>query len=234
MPHRRITPVHNSSRRIPEPRTASAAGWVDSEGSTMPDVGKTNIVVMWTVGPDDVVEGDRIFESHVGDVRPPAGRSGGPFCPTRSQRVPSCRTRWTRTQIRPATRSSCSRRSTSHQWACPNTESRQLRAGKTFPPSWTGAPRARSARCTAEPSSKPSGRHPACQREILWPRRTPAKFDARGSPRRTGEARSSPASPRLLRSLRKPGAESHQTPASRSTRASVTAVKRARNSNRTG
>ena len=26
--------------------------------------GKTNIVVMWTVGPDDVAEGDRIFESH--------------------------------------------------------------------------------------------------------------------------------------------------------------------------
>jgi hypothetical protein len=24
----------------------------------------TNIVVMWTVGPDDVAEGDRIFESH--------------------------------------------------------------------------------------------------------------------------------------------------------------------------
>src|SRR4051812_32999883 len=32
---------------------------------TMSDVGKTNIVVMWTVGPDDVLEGDRIFESHV-------------------------------------------------------------------------------------------------------------------------------------------------------------------------
>ncbi len=31
----------------------------------MSDVGKTNIVVMWTVGPDDVSEGDRIFESHV-------------------------------------------------------------------------------------------------------------------------------------------------------------------------
>jgi hypothetical protein len=31
----------------------------------MADVGKTNIVVMWTVGPGDVAEGDRIFESHV-------------------------------------------------------------------------------------------------------------------------------------------------------------------------
>ena len=31
----------------------------------MSDVGKTNIVVMWTVGADDVAEGDRIFESHV-------------------------------------------------------------------------------------------------------------------------------------------------------------------------
>ena len=29
----------------------------------MSDVGKTNIVVMWTVGPDDVAEGDRIFVS---------------------------------------------------------------------------------------------------------------------------------------------------------------------------
>ena len=32
----------------------------------MPDIGKTNIVVMWTAGPDDVAEGDRIFESHAG------------------------------------------------------------------------------------------------------------------------------------------------------------------------
>ena len=31
----------------------------------MSDVGKTNIVVMWTMGPEDVAEGDRIFESHV-------------------------------------------------------------------------------------------------------------------------------------------------------------------------
>lgn len=31
----------------------------------MADVGKTNIVVMWTVGPDQVAEGDRIFASHV-------------------------------------------------------------------------------------------------------------------------------------------------------------------------
>ena len=30
----------------------------------MSDVGKTNIVVMWTVGPEEVAEGDRIFESH--------------------------------------------------------------------------------------------------------------------------------------------------------------------------
>jgi len=30
----------------------------------MSDLGKTNIVVMWTVSPDDVAEGDRIFASH--------------------------------------------------------------------------------------------------------------------------------------------------------------------------
>jgi hypothetical protein len=31
----------------------------------MSDNGKTNIVVMWTVGPEHVAQGDRIFESHV-------------------------------------------------------------------------------------------------------------------------------------------------------------------------
>jgi len=30
----------------------------------MADLGKTNIVAMWTVPADDVAEGDRIFESH--------------------------------------------------------------------------------------------------------------------------------------------------------------------------
>jgi hypothetical protein len=30
----------------------------------MSDRGKTNIVVLWTVGPDDVAEGDRLFASH--------------------------------------------------------------------------------------------------------------------------------------------------------------------------
>ncbi|MDD7937962.1 hypothetical protein PHK61_05970 [Actinomycetospora lutea] len=30
----------------------------------MSEIGKTHIVVMWTVAPDDVAEGDRIFESH--------------------------------------------------------------------------------------------------------------------------------------------------------------------------
>ena len=30
----------------------------------MSDQAKTNIVVMWIVGPEDVAEGDRIFDSH--------------------------------------------------------------------------------------------------------------------------------------------------------------------------
>jgi hypothetical protein len=30
----------------------------------MADIGKTHIVIMWSVGPDEVAEGDRIFESH--------------------------------------------------------------------------------------------------------------------------------------------------------------------------
>ena len=30
----------------------------------MSDLGKTQIIIMWTVGPDDVAEADRIFASH--------------------------------------------------------------------------------------------------------------------------------------------------------------------------
>ena len=30
----------------------------------MSDLGKAHIVIMWTVGPDDVAAGDRLFESH--------------------------------------------------------------------------------------------------------------------------------------------------------------------------
>jgi hypothetical protein len=32
----------------------------------MSQTGKSHLVIMWTVGPDDVAEGDRIFASHVG------------------------------------------------------------------------------------------------------------------------------------------------------------------------
>jgi hypothetical protein len=34
------------------------------KGRTMSDLGKAHIVVMWTVGPDEVAAGDRLFESH--------------------------------------------------------------------------------------------------------------------------------------------------------------------------
>src|SRR5712691_5025886 len=30
----------------------------------MSQMGKSHLVIMWTVGPDDVAEGDRIFASH--------------------------------------------------------------------------------------------------------------------------------------------------------------------------
>jgi hypothetical protein len=53
-------------RSAPNQRGGGASSPAVSKGGrTMADVGKTNIVVMWTVGPDDVAEGDRIFESHV-------------------------------------------------------------------------------------------------------------------------------------------------------------------------
>ena len=34
------------------------------KGPAMSDLGKAHIVIMWTVGPDDVAAGDRLFESH--------------------------------------------------------------------------------------------------------------------------------------------------------------------------
>ena len=30
----------------------------------MSDMGKSHLIIMWTVGPDEVAEGDRIFQSH--------------------------------------------------------------------------------------------------------------------------------------------------------------------------
>src|SRR5512132_818732 len=34
------------------------------KGVSMSHLGKSHLVIMWTVGPDDVAEGDRIFASH--------------------------------------------------------------------------------------------------------------------------------------------------------------------------
>jgi hypothetical protein len=34
------------------------------KGSRMSHMGKSHLVIMFTVGPDDVAEGDRIFASH--------------------------------------------------------------------------------------------------------------------------------------------------------------------------
>ena len=30
----------------------------------MSDIGKSHIVIMWTVSPDDVAAGDQLFDSH--------------------------------------------------------------------------------------------------------------------------------------------------------------------------
>src|SRR3712207_627130 len=60
--------IHRTGRGSGAGRGPPASSWTrvppHEEASTMADRGKTNIVVMWTVGPDDVAEGDRIFESH--------------------------------------------------------------------------------------------------------------------------------------------------------------------------
>jgi hypothetical protein len=38
--------------------------WNDERGGIMSEMGKTHILIMWTVGPDDVATGDRLFEAH--------------------------------------------------------------------------------------------------------------------------------------------------------------------------
>jgi hypothetical protein len=77
--------------------------------------------------------------------------------PTRSQRARSCRIPGTLTPTRPVTRSSSLARSTRHRPTWPRIGSRLLKPGRIFPPSWTGVPRSRPPRFTAERSSRASG-----------------------------------------------------------------------------
>jgi len=72
----------------------------------MSENGKTNIVVMWTVSPENVAEGDRIFESHAKWITGHSREGDEALLSYRTQKVRNCRTRWTPTPTRPATRSS--------------------------------------------------------------------------------------------------------------------------------
>src|ERR671930_1238520 len=77
---------------------------------------------------------------------------------TASPRARNCRTRWTRPRSRPARRSSCSTSTTSHQRASLGTGRTRRRTGRTCPPQWRGAPRARWRHCTMARLSRHSGR----------------------------------------------------------------------------
>ena len=72
----------------------------------MSHIGKSHLVVMFTVGPDEVAEGDRIFASH-GEWMKGHSREGDEALLDYSiSKGPNCRTRWTRARSRRARRSS--------------------------------------------------------------------------------------------------------------------------------
>ena len=52
------------------------------------DLGKTHIVVMWTVGPDEVAAGDAVFQSH-GKWMEGHSREGGTADPGQARGLPA-------------------------------------------------------------------------------------------------------------------------------------------------
>jgi hypothetical protein len=61
----------------------------------MSHMGKSHLVIMFTVGPDDVTEGDRLFASH-GEFMKGHPREGDvALVDTASPRARNCRTRLT-------------------------------------------------------------------------------------------------------------------------------------------
>ena len=73
----------------------------------MADRGKTNIVVMWTVGPDEDAEGDRIFASHAAWMTGHPREGDAALISYKISKARSWRIRWTPAPRRPDTRSSC-------------------------------------------------------------------------------------------------------------------------------
>ena len=125
------------------------------------DLGKTHIVVMWTVGPDEVAAGDAVFQSHgkwmeghsreggtalldysiskgpelANPVDPDSAPTGGTVFVLEFRRVLF--------RSRPATRYSCSTSSTRHRPAWSNTGGWPGTPGAICRPSWTGPARPR-------------------------------------------------------------------------------------------
>jgi hypothetical protein len=175
--------------RAPEQMARACRAWAAPEqfdpsqrsvkGRTMSDMGKSHIVIMWAVGPDDVAAGDRLFDSH-GKWMTGHSREGDTALLDYSiSKGPSGPTRWIRTRTQPATRSSCLTNSTSHRPAWSDTGGRRWRPGKICRPSWTGPPGPRRlSRCTAEQWwSRPSGNGSS------WRQTSPARTAGRIRPR---------------------------------------------------
>jgi hypothetical protein len=69
-------------------------------------MGKSHLVIMFTVGPEDVAEGDRIFASH-GEWMKGHSRDGNEaLLDYTISKGRNCRTRWIRPRSRPARPSS--------------------------------------------------------------------------------------------------------------------------------
>jgi len=130
----------------------------------MSEFGKTHIVIMWTVGPDDVASGDRLLASHGKwmTAHPREGEtalrsysiSKGPELsnPLDPSSSPTGHTLFVLEE------------SFESPAGVADTGSKPRRPGRTSAGFWSGAPGAGFIRSTAEPSSRPSGRRTTSHR----------------------------------------------------------------------
>src|SRR5438128_9458004 len=111
----------------------------------MPQAGKSHLVIMFTVGPDDVAEGDRIFASH-GEFMKGHPREGDvALLGYTVSKGPELANPMDPNSEPTATRSSWSMSTTSQQPASPGIGRTRRRTGRRCPrPRRRGSPRTRS------------------------------------------------------------------------------------------
>jgi len=123
----------------------------------MPDNGKTNIVVMWTAAPDDVAEGDRIFQSHAGWMTGHSREGDTALLSYRISKGPELANPVDPTSEPTGNTIFVLNEIYESPAGVASTGGWRPSPGRTCPRSWTGASSATRRRCTAEASSKASG-----------------------------------------------------------------------------